>query len=116
MAKYSLSSAAAGTQQALTTTYKTLLSLTSATGATTLRKVWIYDVEFGADGTPADNVMVFKVDRQTTVGTATLATPSLLDASDTVPALIVANVNRQRISEFLAPDQEALRRLIRKER
>ena len=30
--------------------------------------------------------------------------------------IIVANVNRQRISEFLAPDQEALRRLIRKER
>jgi isocitrate lyase len=33
-----------------------------------------------------------------------------------VGQIIVANVNRQRISEFLAPDQEALRRLIRKER
>ena len=33
-----------------------------------------------------------------------------------VGQIIVANVNHQRISEFLAPDQEALRRLIRKER
>jgi isocitrate lyase len=33
-----------------------------------------------------------------------------------VGQIIVANVNRQRISEFLAPDQEALRKLIRKER
>ncbi len=33
-----------------------------------------------------------------------------------VGQIIVADVNHQRISEFLAPDQEALRRLIRKER
>src|SRR6266487_374856 len=33
-----------------------------------------------------------------------------------VGQIIVANVNRQRISEFLAPNQEALGRLIRKER
>lgn len=33
-----------------------------------------------------------------------------------VGQIIVANVNRQRISEFLAPDQEELHRLIRKER
>jgi isocitrate lyase len=33
-----------------------------------------------------------------------------------VGQIIVANVNHQRISEFLAPDQEALGRLIRKER
>ena len=33
-----------------------------------------------------------------------------------VGQIIVANVNHQRIFEFLAPDQEALRKLIRKER
>ena len=33
-----------------------------------------------------------------------------------VGQIIVADVNQRRISEFLAPDQEALRRLIRKER
>lgn len=92
MANYSVSSASAGTQQALTTTYKTLLSLTSLTGASTLRRGWIYDIEFGADGTPADNVLTFKVDRQTTVGTGTAATAAPLDAAD-VAALLVSTVN-----------------------
>ena len=92
MAKYSVSSASAGTQQALATTYKTLLSVTAVTGATTLRRGWIYDIEFGADGTPADNVMVFKVDRQTTVGTGTAATAAPLDAADAA-VLLVGTVN-----------------------
>jgi hypothetical protein len=92
MAKYSVSSASAGTQQAMTTTYKTLLSLTALTGAATLRRGYIYDIEFGADGTPADNVLTFKVDRQTTVGTGTAATPAPLDAADAAAAL-VATVN-----------------------
>ena len=57
MAKYSVSSASAGTQQALSTTYKTLLSLTSLTGASTLRRGWIYDVEFGAAGKQDEAVL-----------------------------------------------------------
>lgn len=81
-----------GTQQALTTTYKTLVSLTAATGATTLRRVMIYDIMFGTDGTPADNVMTWKVDRQTSVGTGTTLTPSPLDTQDAA-ALIVATGN-----------------------
>jgi hypothetical protein len=92
MAKYSVSSASAGTQQAIAATYKTLLSVTALTGATTLRRGWIYDIEFGADGTPADNVIVFKVDRQTTVGTGTAATAAPLDAADAA-ALLVSTVN-----------------------
>ena len=92
MAKYSVSSASAGTQQAMTTTYKTLLGVTAATGATTLRRAWIYDVEFGADGTPADNVLAFKVDRQTSVGTGTAATAAPLDIGDAA-ALVVSTVN-----------------------
>ena len=92
MAKYSVSSASAGTPQIMSTAYKTLLSLTALTGTATLRRGYIYDIEFGADGTPADNVLVFKVDRQTTVGTGTAATPALLDAADAVASL-VATVN-----------------------
>jgi hypothetical protein len=87
-----MSNGTAGTQQAMTTTYKTLLSLTSATGATTLRRAWIYDVMFSADGTPADNVMTYKLDRQTTVGTGTSAVPAPLDVPDAA-ALITATVN-----------------------
>jgi len=92
MAKYAISNGTAGTQQAMTTTYKTLISLTAATGATTLRKAWIYDVMFGADGTPADNVLTYKVDRQTTVGTGTAASAAPLETTDAA-ALITETVN-----------------------
>lgn len=92
MAKYVVGTGTAGTQQNMTTTYKTLASLTAATGATTLRRAWIYDVMVGADSTPADNVLTYKVDRQTTVGTGTSATPAPLDAADAA-ALIVATAN-----------------------
>ena len=92
MAKYAVSNGTGGTPQAMTTTYKTIWDLTSATGATTLRRAWIYDMTFGADGTPADNSMTWKVDRQTTTGTRTAATPAPIDAGD-VAALITAGVN-----------------------
>ena len=92
MAKYALSSASAGTPQAMTTTYKTLAALTAATGATTLRRAYIYDVMFGADGTPADNVLTYKVDRQTTVGTGTAAAGALIDPNDAA-GLITETVN-----------------------
>jgi len=90
MARYAVSNAQ-GTTQANTTTYKTQIDLTAATGATTLRKAWIYDVMFGADGTPADNAMSYKLDRQTSTGTRTSATPAPLDAGDAA-ALITAGV------------------------
>jgi hypothetical protein len=92
MSRYSVSAGNAGTQQALTTTYKTLASLTAATGATTLRRAWLYDVMFGTDGTPADQVLSYKVDRQSTVGTGTGATPAPLDAADAA-ALITTTLN-----------------------
>jgi hypothetical protein len=83
---------AINSQQNLTTTYKTLLSLTAATGATTLRRVWIYDVMVGTDGTPADNAVNWIVNRQSTVGTATSHVPAQQDSADAA-ALITANVN-----------------------
>jgi len=92
MAKYAVSNGTGGTPQAMTTTYKTIWDLTAATGATTLRKAFVYDMTFGADGTPADNAITWKVDRQTTTGTRTAATPAPLDAGDAA-ALITAGVN-----------------------
>lgn len=92
MAKYGLSNGNAGSLQNMTTTYKTLMDLTAATGATTLRRAWIYDMMFGADGTPADNVLVYKADRQTSTGTRSTAVPPPLDTLDAA-ALIVAGVN-----------------------
>lgn len=92
MAKYAVSNGTGGTPQAMTTTYKTIWDLTAATGATTLRKAFVYDMTFGADGTPADNAITWKVDRQTSTGTRTAATPAPLDAGDAA-ALITAGVN-----------------------
>lgn len=92
MALYAIGTQNGGTPQAMTTTFKTLAALTAATGATTLRKGWIYDILFGTDGTPADNAMTFQVDRQTTVGTGTTATPIPLDSGDAA-ALLVATTN-----------------------
>ena len=92
MAKYGMSNGNAGSAQNLTTTYKTLWDLTAATGATTLRKAWVYDVTFGTDGTPADNTVTYKIDRQTSTGTRSAATPAPLDSADAA-ALITAGVN-----------------------
>jgi hypothetical protein len=92
MARYTVNTGMGGTPQNMTTTYKTLLSLTAATGATTLRKAWIYDAMFGADGTPADNSMTYKIDRQTDVGTGTAIAAVALDSGDAA-ALITETAN-----------------------
>lgn len=89
MARYTVGNTHAGTQQNLTTSYKTQVSLTSATA--NLRRAWIYEAVFGADGTPADVSIQYKIDRQTTVGTGTAATPSPHDSAD-LAATIVATV------------------------
>ena len=90
--RYAFSNGNAGTQQALTTTYKTQLDITAATGATTLRRAAIFDMMFGADGTAADNVVVYKADRQTSTGTRTAVTPPPLDGGDAA-ALITCGAN-----------------------
>lgn len=77
MSAYSSNNSNAGTQQAMTTTYKTLLALTAATA--TLCGARIYDVLIGTNGTPADNSMEFDISRQTAAGTATATTPVPLD-------------------------------------
>jgi hypothetical protein len=91
MALYSANNRLAGTQQVLTTTFKTQMSLTAATGAATLKRGWIYDVEFGADGQPngsTDCSIVYDWSRQTAAGTSTSATPNPVDPADTAAGLI----------------------------
>ena len=77
MALYSASNTLGGTQQALSTSYKTLLALTAATA--TLTGARLFDVTLGADGTPADNVLTYDISRQTAAGTSTAVTPTQLD-------------------------------------
>ena len=90
MALYSMSNAQAGTEQNFTATAKTLVSLTAATGAATLKRGWIYEWEVGADGAPnaTDCAIVWDWVRQSTLGTGTSNTPSPLDTADSAAGLV----------------------------
>ncbi len=94
MALYSMNNTQAGSQQNLSSSFKTLCSLTAATGATTLRRGFIYEWEVGLDGAPnsTDCAVVWDWSRQTTLGTGTSNTPSPLDISDAA-ALLVSTIN-----------------------
>ncbi len=86
MAGYAASNLQAGTQQAMTTAYKTLLiALAQTTG---LRRFKVIEFIFGTDGTAADNAMVCDVSRATADGTSTSITPTKLDPADGTPSLI----------------------------
>ena len=80
MAAYGLNNEQAGTQQATTTTYKTLAIISAATA--TLRRAFLYDLLLGLAGTPANNSYVMDVSRSTTVGTGTSGTPNPVDPAD----------------------------------
>lgn len=90
MPKYSVSNLLAGTQQAISSSYKTLVEIHPATGA--LRRGKIKEIIIGFDGTPANNAITVDVSRTTGAGTATAATPQALDPADPA-ALLVAGVN-----------------------
>lgn len=79
MSCYSASNLLGGTQQALSTSFKTLLALTAATA--TLTSAEVYEIEVGADGTPADNVVIYDLSRQTAAGTSTAVTPNSLNGA-----------------------------------
>lgn len=107
MAKYSLTNTMGGTQQAMTTAYKTILAITAATGATTLRRAWLYDIQFDADGAPADNTIIYKVDCQdTAIGTATTPNPLArpLDGSDAA-TLMTTRINHTAEPTLIANSQ-----------
>lgn len=91
MANFSTSNGQAGTAQAITGTFKTLVSVTAATAL--LKRLKVYDVMFGTIGTPADQTYEFDISRCSgTIGTGTTATPSPLDLADTA-AGTVSTVN-----------------------
>lgn len=90
MAGYAASNLLGGTQQAMTTSYKTLLTTLSQTSG--LRRHRIVEFIFGTDGTAADNAMVCDVSRVTAEGTATSITPNKIDPADGSPSF-AANAN-----------------------
>lgn len=81
MALYAFSNLLAGSQQNLSSSFKTIWVVTAATGATTLRRGWIYEFEVGADAVPnsTDCAIVWDISAQTAAGTATAITPNPID-------------------------------------
>jgi hypothetical protein len=82
MANYSIDNLLGGTQQATSSTYKTQISMTAASG-TALRRIKLYDLLLGTNGTPADNYIEWDVSRQTAAASGgTTATALPLDPAD----------------------------------
>ena len=92
MPLYQVNSRQTGAQQSITTTFKTVIAITSATGA--LRRGKCMEIIYGADGAPnaTDCQIVYDVSRQTAAGTSTVATPTPVDPND-VAAGSIANIN-----------------------
>lgn len=90
MANFAVTNSNAGTQQAITSTYKTLIGL-NASSAVALRRIKIYDILMGTNGTPADNYMEYDVSRMTVAGTATATVPNALDPAD--PAAVTVGAS-----------------------
>jgi hypothetical protein len=64
-------------------TASTTLSVGSITAdATRARRGKLFDLMFGSEATPADNVFLWQVQRATAAGTATQITPTALDPGD----------------------------------
>lgn len=96
MASFTINNQNAGSAQNLSSSYKSILSIGAATGATTLRRVWITEVEWGATDVPnaTDCPILFDISAQTAAGTATALTPILTDqGSGDAAALAVYNAN-----------------------
>lgn len=94
MAKYSItngSTTGGGTQQSMTTTYVgALIGLTSSSA--TPRRLKVYDLLIGTNGTPADNFIEWDISRVTAASTATsVAAPPLDPADAAVLALVTVN-------------------------
>jgi hypothetical protein len=86
MSKYSTSNSNGGTQQAISATYKTMLSLTAQTTGITRGKLFHFAV--GTVGTPANNSMEYDISRQTAAGTSTSTTPNPIDPADAAAGTI----------------------------
>jgi hypothetical protein len=61
--------------------------------AAAMRRIFLYDLIFGSEATPADNVFLFEVNRSTTAATGTAVTPNALDPGDPIAAVTLVKEN-----------------------
>lgn len=102
MSRYHVDNRMAGTQQNLTTTYKTLVAVWGVTA--TLRRGRCVALQIGPDGAPnaTDCQIVYTVQRQTADGTATSATPNPLFPAD-VASQMASKVNYTAEGTYTLP-------------
>jgi hypothetical protein len=82
MSSFTINNRNAGSLQSISTVEgKTLLSWNAATGATTLRRVWLTEIEWGANDVPnaTDCNITLTIARITAAGTGSALTPRLTD-------------------------------------
>lgn len=84
MAKYSV---------AMTRLASTVASLGTITSSATTRRTKIYDLLFGSQASPADNVFQYLITRCTNPGTNTAVTPAPLDPADAAALTVVGQLN-----------------------
>ena len=77
MPAYTISNRNAGSQQNLASSFKSILAINAATGATTLRRAWVMEWEIGADAVPnsTDCPISWSIDTMTAAGTGTALAP-----------------------------------------
>jgi hypothetical protein len=81
MANFVVSNQNAGSAQNLSSTYKTIIGENAATGATTLRRSWLMEWEFGTDGARQTTsiAVAYSIDVMTAAGTGSALTPQVND-------------------------------------
>ena len=87
MAKFTGNNRLIASQQAMTTSFKSLATVSAATA--TLRRAWINDVIFSTDAAPTDNACVCDISRITALGTASAAVLTLPDSADTAVGTVL---------------------------
>ena len=106
MANYALtngSSTGGGTQQPTATTY--VGSVLGVTGANSSpRRVKVYDLLIGTNGTPSDAAMEFAIDRVTTNSTSTVLAATPLDQADAA-AVSTCTVNSSTFGTIVASNE-----------
>lgn len=90
MGIYATNNQLAGTEQNMSSAYKTLVNVYATSGSLRRGKVNMFAV--GTDGAAANNSMVFDISRMTAEGTATTVTPNPLDPAD-VACLATSKAN-----------------------
>lgn len=68
------------------------LAVGSVVSSATVRRIKLYEFNFGSEAAPADNAFLWQIQRCTAAGTSTAVTPTKLDPSDGA-ALTVAGEN-----------------------